>query len=286
MRLAPDRSDLTSRMTAPGLVATLRRRLPLVIGAGVVLAVAALAVVYFMFFSGDSPPPLTLSTQPTVTAGAPSTAAPASPTTAAGGATPSTAPGTPTTAATSTGTSALAGRWTIGSGSTAGYRVREKLARLPAQSDAVGRTSAITGSIQIARQGSQLVVAEGAKFDVDVSKLSSDESQRDNRIRTEGLQSNRFPMATFVSTGAIDFPTSAESGAAVKTNATGDLTIHGVTKRVTIPLDAQVAGGRIEVVGSLKFPFSDFGMSPPNVAGFVTVDSEATLEFKLIFDKQ
>ncbi len=64
------------------------------------------------------------------------------------------------------------------------------------------------------------------------------------------------------------------------------MTIHGVTKRVTIPLDAQITNGRIEVVGSLTFPFSDFGMSPPNIANFVTVENNATLEFQLFFDKQ
>ncbi|MGH9225591.1 MAG: YceI family protein, partial [Acidimicrobiales bacterium] len=196
------------------------------------------------------------------------------------------ASGTPTTASAAPATGGgLTGRWTIGRSSTAGYRVREKLARLPATSDAVGRTSAITGSIQLDRPGSQLVVASGAQFEVDVSQLRSDESQRDSRVRTMGLESNRFPKATFLSTGAIEFPASAESGAAVKTDVTGDLTIHGVTKRVTIPLDTQINSGRIEVVGSLTFPFSDFGMSPPSIAGIVTVESNATLEFQLFFDK-
>ena len=35
---------------------------------------------------------------------------------------------------------AVAGTWTITAGSEAGYRVREQLANLPAESDAVGRT--------------------------------------------------------------------------------------------------------------------------------------------------
>ena len=68
----------------------------------------------------------------------------------------------------------------------------------------------------------------------------------------------------------------------MKADVTGDLTIHGVTKQVTIPLDVQLTGGQGQVVGSLKFPFSDFGMSPPSVGGFVTVESDATLEFKLL----
>ena len=271
-------------MSAPGHAASPRSRLRLVIVAAVVVSVAAIAATYLLFFTGDSPPPLRLSTPGSTAA---STAAPAgatATTTAPDGATATTAATAPTAAAPSGG--GLTGRWAVGANSTAGYRVREKLAQLPATSDAVGRTSAITGAIQLERRGAQLVVVDGARFEVDVTKLTSDQSMRDNRIRTQGLESNRFRTATFVSTGVIEFPSSAESGAAVKADVTGDLTIHGVTKRVTLPLDAQVNSGRIEVVGSHTFPFSEFGMSPPNIAGFVTVESNATLEFRLFFDKQ
>lgn len=41
-------------------------------------------------------------------------------------------------------------------------------------------------------------------------------------------------------------------------------------------------GELVEVAGSLTFPFGDFGMQAPNVGGFVTVESNPTLEFKLV----
>lgn len=242
-----------------------RRRIRLwhVIVAVVAVSVAAIAATYFLFFTGDSPPPLTLST-PASTSASTGAQAPAS---------------------TATSETTLAGEWAVGTSSTAGYRVREKLAQLPAQSDAVGRTSAITGAITVSGT-SQLTVATDATFDVDVTKLASNQTMRDNRIRTIGLETNRFPTATFVSSAPIQLPASASSGQSVKAEVTGDLTVHGVTKRVTIPLDAQLNGGRIEVVGSLSFPFSDFGMTAPNIGGFVTVENTATLEFQLFFDKK
>jgi polyisoprenoid-binding protein YceI len=244
-----------------------RNKLWIAVGVAVALAVAAFAAVYLIFFTDDSPPPLGLST-PT-TAGAAS-AGQQGPATTTGGA---------------AGPAALEGTWTVGANSVAGYRVREKLARLPAQSDAVGRTNAITGSFNVTRQGDEIMVAPGARFEVDVTKLASDESQRDNRIRSMGLESNRFPTATFVSASPIQLPATAAS-APTKVDVVGDLTIHGVTKRVTLPVDAQFNGGRIEVAGSHTFPFSDFGMTPPNIGGFVTVDNAATLEFRLFFDRR
>jgi len=228
------------------------------------LAVAAVAAIYLSFFNEDAPDRLALSDEPT-------------PTTAAGPA--------GTTAATVAGGSAqLAGTWRVAEGSTAGYRVREKLAALPAKSDAVGRTPAVTGTVRVDGSGTALTATE-ARFEADLTKLTSDESRRDNRIRTDGLQTNQFPTATFVSTRPIPLPAETASGQAVKASAEGDLTIHGVTKRVTIPLDVRVTGNKGELVGSLGFPMSDFNITPPNIGGFVTVDPDATLEFKLVLEK-
>ncbi len=247
-----------------------RSRRPLAIVAILaVVLVAGAAILYFAFFNEDSPAPFALTDQPT-------------PTTAAGPAT--TTAGPATTVAASSSQSTLAGTWRVAQGSEAGYRVREKLAELPAQSDAVGRSPAVTGTVKVEGSGTALTASD-ARFEVDLTKLASDRSQRDNRIRTMGLQSNQFPTATFVSTKPIPLPAETAGGQAVKASVEGDLTLHGVTKRVTIPLDVRVAGGKGELVGSLKFPMSDFNITPPSIGGFVTVDPDATLEFKLILEK-
>ncbi len=245
------------RRLGPGLIAAL-----------VLVPVAALVAVYLLFFTNDSPDKLTLDTP----AGTTSTTAEGS--TGSGGST-----GTGTGGSTEPTT--LAGPWSVADGSVAGYRVREKLAALPATSDAVGRTGSVTGSLTVSGSGTQLV-ADAINVEVDVSTLESDEDRRDNRIRTSGLETDSFPTATFVSTAPVTLPPNTGSGQPVKAEVTGNLTLHGVTKLVTIPVDVQLAGGQGQVVGSLKFPFSDFGMTPPSVGGFVTVESDATLEFKLL----
>lgn len=235
-----------------------RRRLAVLAALGVV----AVAVAYFGFFGDDAPERLALSDQ-----------------------TDTTAPG-PTAAGTSPGLTAaeVAGTWRAATGSTAGYRVREKLVALPAKSDAVGRSPAVTGSVKVDRTGTSLVATD-ATFEVDLTRLVSDDSRRDNRIKTDGLQINQFPKATFASTKPIALPAETASGQAVKASAEGNLTLHGVTKAVTIPLDIRVAGGKGELVGSLSFPMSDFNVTPPSIGGFVTVDPDATMEFKLVLEK-
>jgi polyisoprenoid-binding protein YceI len=221
-----------------------RRPIRLLIAAGVLVALAFVAV-YFVFFDNDSPPELTL---------------------------------TPTdkTASTSA-TGDLSGTWTPASTSVAGYRVREKLASLPAQSDAVGRTNDVTGTIVI--DGTTVTAAD---ITVDVTTLKSDEDRRDNRIRSMGLETDTFGTATFSLTEPIEL----DATDTVAVDATGDLTIHGVTKSVTIPLQAKRTGEQLEVVGSIEFPFGDFGMTAPSIGGFVTVEDNATMELQLFLDRQ
>lgn len=176
------------------------------------------------------------------------------------------------------------GAWKPSSESVVGYRVRERLARLPASTDAVGRTSAVVGSVTLKRQG-DTIIASDTSFTADLTQLKSDESRRDNRIRTVGLETDRFPSATFVAALPMELPATALSGTPAKVQVPGDLTIHGVTKRVTMPLDVKANGSQVEVAGTLTFPFGDFGMSAPNVGGIVTVESNPTLEFKLVLTR-
>lgn len=178
------------------------------------------------------------------------------------------------------GESELAGKWTVTKGSVAGYRVRETLAFIQSPGDAVGRTSSVTGGITVTESNGALSVT-GGSFTVDVSTLTSDQSMRDQRIHRLALESDRYPTATFVLTQPMSLPGAAASGAAFQDEATGNLTIHGVTQQVTIPIEAKLSGSQVELTGSTSFPFERFGMQVPNIAGFVSVVDNATMEFDL-----
>ncbi len=217
-------------------------------GSFLVVAVVGFVFIYFVLFPTSSPKPFSLSSS--------AAAAPVS-----------------------SGTS-FAGRWTVGAGSVAGYRVREKLGFLPAESDAVGRTSAITGAATFAQSG-QVVSVRAASFTVDVLKLKSDEAMRDEHIQTIGIQSATYPKATFVLSSALTLPGSALSGEVVHTSITGVFNIHGTYRRETVPLEMRLSGSAIQAVGSLTFPWSEFNMTAPSVGGFVSVTNRATMEFDL-----
>jgi polyisoprenoid-binding protein YceI len=235
-------------------------------------AAAAIAVggyiAYDQVLRGDSVAALALPTQTSAPAAASSPAA----TEDAASAAPATDAG-------------VAGEWQVGAESVAGYRVRERLANLPAESDAIGRTSDVTGSITVEAAGDGAQLTAGT-LNVDTTTIASDESRRDNRLRTEGLQTDDFPTATFVVTRPVDVPAAALSGTASDITLVGDLTLHGVTKSVEIPAQAQLSDGKIQVAGSLTFALADFDITAPNVGGFiVSIADEGTLEFLVNFEK-
>lgn len=176
------------------------------------------------------------------------------------------------------------GRWAVREGSEAGYRIREKLARLPAPSDAVGRTTGVTGDLMLTGDNGRYTVSD-ISVEVDMSRLASDSSRRDRTLRERGLETDRYPTATFVGPGPIQLPTEIRSGQPVEFMLDGALTIHGVTRHVSIPVEGRLEGRTAEVVGSLTIFLADFGIEPPNIANIVTVEPTGTLEFRLLLEK-
>jgi polyisoprenoid-binding protein YceI len=255
----------------------MRSRPALIILVVLLLAVGGGAAAWALFLRGDEVAPLALpSRAPTASSG-----------TAASGGTPSgdaTASGATSSLPPASGVAldaaGIPGSWTIAADSVVGYRVREKLASLSAESDAVGRTSSITGTATIASSGGSLSVT-AAEFSVDMTTLASDRQMRDNRLRSDGIQTDSFPTATFKLGAPVAIPAGVLTGSAVDVTLHGDLTIHGVTKTVDIPAKAQVNGSLIQVLGTLTFPFSDYGINAPNIGGFVTVQDQGTLEFQV-----
>jgi len=189
---------------------------------------------------------------------------------------------TPSAAASGSGDpGGTSGTWSVQtSGSFVGYRVREKLAFLPAPSDAVGRTSAVTGTMTVAGRTIEAVAVQA-----DLSKLTSNEARRDQRMQTMGLETDTFPTATFRLSTPIVLDAKPKRGEVVKTTATGAFTLHGVTRTITIPVQARWDGATIEVVSSFPVRFSDYAIQAPNFAGFVSVQDSGTVELELVFAK-
>lgn len=197
---------------------------------------------------------------------------------AATAATATTATTAETTASTvSTADAGVDGTWAISQDSTLGYRVQEVLGGV--DTEGAGRTNQVTGELTIA--GTQVTAGE---FTVDMASVTSDSDRRDGQFRSRIMSTDEFPTSTFVLTSPIDIGAVPAEGATVEATATGDLTLRGVTNRVTFPVQAKLEGGRIGVLGTIPVRFSDYGIPDPSNA-FATVKDNGTLEFVLVLDR-
>jgi len=167
-------------------------------------------------------------------------------------------------------TSNLSGDWKIGTGSTAGYRVAEVLNGTDVT--VVGKTEDVSGTITV--DGSTL---KDATVKVDVGTIATDQAPRDDYFRGTAMEVSKYPDATFTLTQPVDAAVPA-SGQVATVQATGELTMHGVTKSVTVPLQAALSGDGVQVSGSIPVTFSDYGVEAPSL-GFVSVENQGTVEF-------
>lgn len=161
-------------------------------------------------------------------------------------------------------------------GSFVGFRIEEELTGVGSIT-AVGRTGHVTGALTI--EDSTLTAAG---FDVDMTTITTEDSRRDDNVQ-DAIEGSDFPAASFVLAEAVDLGEGAIQGEAISVTAAGDLTIHGVTQAVSIPLDAQLIGDTIVVVGSVTISFADYGIDVPTSPIVVSVQDFGILEFQLLF---
>lgn len=239
------------------------------IAAGVVvvlvIGIFAGSVIYANSQNKNAPAELGLSSQPST-----------SEVTASGSQSANSSDGTstaPLASGTATSTD-LDGSWNVAQGSQAGYRVQEVL---NGQNVTVaGRTDLVTGSLTVASE--KLTRAE---ITVDMTAVKTDDASRDNRF-LDILKTGANPTSTFSLSSPLDISGLSSTPSSLKAN--GNLTIAGVSKAVTLSLNAQLTSSGVEISGSIPVKFSDYGVEAPNL-GFVKVEDSGTVEMLLKLGK-
>jgi polyisoprenoid-binding protein YceI len=231
-----------------------RRWLWLVIGVPIALVVLVVGgtFVYIHFIEGDPPPRLAFSSDP-----------------------PSASSDSSSSAAPLVG--GVDGAWNATNASVVGYRVKEVL--FGQDNEAAGRTNAVTGALTIAG-----TTVDTAKFTVDMTKVTSDSGQRDGQFRGRIMETSQLPTSTFELTQPIQLPSIPANLQEISATATGKLSLHGVTKDVTVDLKARLNGSNLEVNGTIPITFADYNISNPS-GGPAQVGNNGEIEFLLVFQK-
>ena len=247
-----------------------RRPVALVGIVAILLALAAVgAAAWVLFVRAPAPPAVGLGTDaPDATAAAPSLGA------------------LPSGAASSLDPGDMSGTWTIDtsigsfddfSSSFVGYRVEETLAGNRANT-AVGRTPDVSGTLVL--DGSTITAVD---VTANLTSLQSDDDRRDGQLRGQAIQTDTYPEATFHLTTPIELDSAPVDGETISVTATGELTLHGVTKAVEVPIEARLSGDVVTVTGSIEILFADYDIAQPTSFVVLSIEDHGVMELQLHF---
>jgi polyisoprenoid-binding protein YceI len=154
--------------------------------------------------------------------------------------------------------------------------VREQLAGLDFPSDAVGETTAVTGTLVLGADGS--VVAEESSFTVDLTTLKTDNDRRDGYVQGRTLETAEYPEATMVVQELRDLPVPLPTTGTHSFTIAGELTLHGVTRATVWEATADFGEEAITGQARTAFDFAAFDIAIPSVARVLSVADDIRLE--------
>jgi len=140
-----------------------------------------------------------------------------------------------------------------------------------------GRTHKVSGAINAdpAKPGDSAV-----DVTIDMGSLDTANALRNREMKEIYLETAKFPTCAFKST-SVAGPDSIVPNSPADIKVTGDFTLHGVTKRLTIPVRVVlIPDGRIHATSSFNVHMPDFGINVPNNI-LVTVNNDVPVRLDL-----
>jgi polyisoprenoid-binding protein YceI len=109
--------------------------------------------------------------------------------------------------------------------------------------------------------------------------------RRDRRMRTI-LETNRFPEIVFVLRHFTGDLSKFRPGETFSVEVAGDLTVHGRTVKVQLPVAAYVFPDRVEVAGSFPLNWKEFGIADPSFVARVKEPMQIVFRLRAVPENQ
>jgi polyisoprenoid-binding protein YceI len=186
----------------------------------------------------------------------------------------------------------ILGSWLAATAQTRTYEIVAAQSRLTVSVSKAGLLSGLghNHTIAVRNFGGRVTVppdgAAQAGLDLEIEAKSLavadegiDEKERaeiQQAMETAVLEVARFPKITFKSTSVSELK-------AERFVLNGDLTLHGVTKRVAVPVTAQITPAEVRATGRVAVRQTDFGIKPYTAGlGTIKVKNELELSFSIL----
>ncbi len=130
------------------------------------------------------------------------------------------------------------------------------------------------GSLELNVDATSLVVLDTKPSEEDKKKIQ-------NSMHSEVLESTKYSKVTFKSASVSDLKQTGGENYSFTLN--GDLTLHGVTKRIAMPVSLTINAKQLRAEGKYTLRQTDFGIKPYSAAGgTVKVKNEITVNFNIV----
>jgi polyisoprenoid-binding protein YceI len=152
------------------------------------------------------------------------------------------------------------------------------LARMRDQPQTTGTFQFITGEVDA--DPDNLAATGHVSFVIDATTYDSGSDMRDRHVIHSALQTFNYSVISFESTRIEDIKVEVP-GALGTATVVGNLTLHGVTREMNVPVNVSMSqGGILNATGEVTFDYTNFGISPPSLI-FVPAGKMVTVEFQI-----
>jgi polyisoprenoid-binding protein YceI len=138
----------------------------------------------------------------------------------------------------------------------------------------VPETGTSGGSLEMGVDAPSLVVLDKKPSEEDKKKIF-------DSMHNEVLESAKYQKITFKSVTVGDVKQTGNDAYSFVVN--GDLTLHGVTKRIAVPVAATITPQQLRATGKYTLKQTDFGIKPYSAAGgTIKVKNEVVVNFSIV----
>ena len=138
----------------------------------------------------------------------------------------------------------------------------------------IPKAGAAAGALDLDIDAKSLAVLDKKVSDEDRTKIF-------NSMHNEVIESAKHPKITFKSVSVSDVKQTGDNAYGLVVN--GDLTLHGVTKRIAVPVNVKITPQLLTATGKYALKQTDYGIKPYSAAGgTIKVKNEVVVNFNIV----
>lgn len=165
--------------------------------------------------------------------------------------------------------------------STASYEAHFLAAGASVPGTVDGVTGFVTGGFIVSLNSNPTI--RSLLIRVDLRTLDSGSAERDDHVRNDTFEVNKYPFATFVVDQSPVVAGTYVQGQSIGVLLSGTLTLHGVAHLVTFAMTASLQGETLTGSGTAHIHITDFGMKQPQITSVVPITIADDIALSIAF---